>query len=63
MSAAAPSTALAGAAERSLPHEQAWSTRRSFPIRNYLAVLIPGGVLVTVSVTVPGVLPAVFGAT
>lgn len=45
MSAAAPSTALAGAAERSLPHEPSWSKQRSFPVRKYLAVLIPGGVL------------------
>ena len=46
MSAAAPpTTALAGAAEARLPREQSWGKRRSLPIRKYLALLIPGGVL------------------
>src|SRR4051812_50153682 len=46
MSAVAPpTTALAGAAEARLPREQTWGKRRSLPIRKYLSVLIPGGVL------------------
>ena len=43
--AAPPTTALAGAAEARLPREQTWEKRRSLPVRKYLAVLIPGGVL------------------
>src|SRR3954469_9918301 len=46
MSAAAPpTTALAGTAEARLPREQTWGKRRSLPVRKYLSVLMPGGVL------------------